>query len=76
MPATNAQRQPAWRQRRARRLTALKARCATLEAERDRLQADLDAALTECERLAAAACRHLAAAVDGSHRWACGAEIW
>jgi hypothetical protein len=69
VPKTHAQRQRDYRNRQnaatrheAQRITeleaALEARIAALEAERDRLQADLDAALTECERLAAIACKH------------------
>ena len=74
MAETNADYQREHRQRQARRLAALEARCATLEAERDQLRDDLEAA--ECERLAAMACKHPAAAVDGGTCQACGTEIW
>jgi hypothetical protein len=76
MPKTNADYQREHPQRQARRLAALKALCAALEAERDRLRADLDAALAEAERLAAAACKHPAGAVDGTTCQACGTEVW
>jgi hypothetical protein len=51
-------------------------RIAALEAERDRLQADLDAALGEAQRLALSACRHPAATVDGGTCMACGTDLW
>jgi hypothetical protein len=76
MPKTNAQYQAEHRQRQALRLAELEARCTAVEAERDRLQADLAAAQDECERLDAMACRHKAAAVDGGTCRACGTEIW
>jgi hypothetical protein len=69
MATTNAQRQRTWRQRQARHIAAL-------QAERDRLQADLDAAHAEVKRLAAMACRHPSAAVVGGTCRACGTEIW
>ena len=50
MPEINAERQRDHRHRRAHRIAALQARCATLEAERDRLQADLDTAHAEVQR--------------------------
>jgi hypothetical protein len=76
MPKANANYQREHRQRQAARLAALKARCADLEAERDRLQADLDAALAECHRLAMSACRHPSAAVDNGTCGACGQDVW
>jgi hypothetical protein len=76
MPRTEAERQQAWRQRRTRLVAALQARCADLEAERDRLQADLDAALGEAQRLALTACRNPSAAVDNGTCLACGTELW
>jgi hypothetical protein len=76
MPKTGADWQQAWRQRRARLVTTREARCTALEAERDQLQADLDAALGEAQRLALTACRHPAAAADGGHCHACGTEVW
>jgi hypothetical protein len=69
MPETNAERQRAWRQRRARLVAAL-------EAENAQLRAELDAALGEAERLASTVCRHPAAAVDDGTCRACGTEIW
>lgn len=68
MAQTGAQRQAAWRKRRARRVAALEAENARLTAERDGL-AD------ECARLARLACRHPAGAVDGHHCHACGNDI-
>jgi hypothetical protein len=65
MPKTDAQRQQAWRDRRARLI-------ATLEQENARLRD----ALAEAERLTATACKHPAAAVDGSHCRACDTDIW
>ena len=50
--------------------------CAALEAERDRLQAELDAAHRETEHLTGTQCKHPSAAVDGSHCHACGTDIW
>jgi hypothetical protein len=76
MPKTNADYQREHRKRQADRLADLQAENAELRAERDRLQADLDAALCEAQRLATAACKHPAAAVDGDTRRACGNEIW
>jgi hypothetical protein len=65
MPKTDAERQQAWRDRRTRLITTLKQENARL---RD--------ALAEAEQLAAAACKHPAAAVDGNHCRACGTDIW
>jgi hypothetical protein len=76
MPKTNAERQQTWRQRRAQRIAALEAETAQLHAETGILRADLAAALAEAERLATAACKHPAVAVDGGTCQACGAEIW
>jgi outer membrane murein-binding lipoprotein Lpp len=76
MPLTGAERQQAWRQRRTRLVTALQARCAALEAERDQLRGDLDAALGEAQRLALTACRHPAGAVDGGTCRAWGQDMW
>ena len=76
MPKTNADYQREHRQRQARRLAALQTLCATLEAEGNRLRAELDAALAECERLAVTACKHPAGAVDGSHCRACDTDLW
>jgi hypothetical protein len=76
MPKTNAERQWAWRQRRAGRIAALEAQAAELRTEAGVLRADLAAALGEAERLALTACRHPAAAVDGGHCHACGTDVW
>lgn len=76
MPKTNAARQQAWRQRRTARMTALETETAQLRTEASVLRADLAAALDEAERLASAACRHPAGAVDGGTCRACGAEVW
>ena len=65
MPKTTAERQRAWRDRRARIIAALEADNAQL---RD--------ALAEAERLAAQQCKHPAAAVEGSHCRACDTEVW
>ena len=64
MPKTDAERQQAWRDRRARLI-------ATLKQENARLRD----ALTEAERLATQQCKHPAAAVDGGHCYACGTDI-
>ena len=71
MPKTNAERQSAWRQRRAGRIAALEAEAADLRAETGILRADLATALDEAERLAEAACKHPAGAVDGGTCQAC-----
>ena len=55
---------------------ALKAQVAQLRTEAGILRAYLASALCEAERLAAAACKHPAGAIDGSTCRACGAEIW
>jgi hypothetical protein len=65
MPKTDAERQQAWRDRRARLI-------ATLEQENARLRD----ALAEAERLAAQQCRHPAAAVDADTCHACGTDLW
>ena len=65
MPKTGAERQQAWRDRRARLIAAL-------EQENARLR-DV---LAEAERLAARQCRHPAAAVDGGTCRACGNDVW
>jgi len=65
MPKTDAERQRAWRDRRARLI-------ATLKQENARLRD----ALTEAERLASAACKHPAAAIDADHCRACDTDIW
>ncbi len=76
MPKTNADYQREHRQRRARRLAALEASAAGHESTVARLTAELESALTECERLAGLACKHPAGAVDGGHCHACGADVW
>jgi hypothetical protein len=76
MPKTSAERQQAWRQRRTARITALEAEAAELRTEAGILRAGLDAALAECERLAATECQHPAGAVDGSHCRACETDLW
>jgi len=58
MPKTNAERQQAWRQRRAGRIAALETEAAELRTEAAVLRTDLAAALDEAERLASTACRH------------------
>jgi hypothetical protein len=69
MAATTAERQRAFRQRQTDRI-------ATLEQENARLRADLADALAEAERLTTQACRHPAAAIDGSTCRACGTDVW
>ena len=76
MPKTNAERQRTWRQRRAGRIAALEAEAAELRTELDGVRADLVGALGEAERLASAACRHPAGAVDGGTCQACGTDVW
>jgi hypothetical protein len=76
MPKTSAERQQAWRQRRTSRITALETEATELRTEAGILRDDLDAALAECERLAATACQHPSGAVDGSHCRACGTDLW
>jgi hypothetical protein len=76
MPKTNAERQQAWRHRRAARIAALETEAAQLRAEDDALREELDDALAECERLAATQCKHPSAAIDGGTCRACGTEVW
>jgi hypothetical protein len=76
MPKTNAERQQAWRQRRAGRIAALETEAAELRTEAAVLRTDLAAALDEAERLASTACRHPAGAVDGGTCRACGTDVW
>ena len=66
MPKTGAERQQAWRDRRARLIAAL-----------EQENAQLRDTLAEAERLAAQQCKHPAAAVDGGTCRACrGEDIW
>jgi hypothetical protein len=65
MPKTDAERQQARRDRRARLI-------ATLKQENARLRD----ALAEAERLAAQQCKQPAAAVDGGHCHACDGDVW
>ena len=65
MPKTDAERQQAWRDRRARLIT-------TLEQENARLRDSL----AEAERLASTACRHPAVAVEAGTCHACGSDVW
>ena len=74
MPKTGAERQRAWRQRRVRLVT-------TLKAEIEVLRADLAAALAEAvdlraevERLTAAPCQHPSGSVVDGVCKECGAE--
>ena len=76
MPKTNAERQAAYRLRRAEHTAALEAEVAQLRAKLHDARTDLAATLGEAERLASTACRHPAAAVDGGTCRACGTEIW
>lgn len=69
MPKTTAERQRAWRDRRARLIAAL-------EADNAQLRDALADALAEAERLAAQQCKHPAAAVEGSHCRACDTDVW
>ena len=72
MPKTGAERQQAWRDRRARCIAALAADRAGLAGARGHLAG----ALTEAERLAAQQCKHPAAAADRGHCHACGIDMW
>ena len=72
MPKTNAERRRAWRQRRTGRIADLEAEAAELRDEVGNLRPDLATALEEAERLAAAAYKHPAGAVDGGTCQACG----
>jgi hypothetical protein len=76
VPKTHAERQRDYRDRQAAASRRQAERIADLEAERDQLQADLDAALAECERLTSAQCMHPAAAVDGGTCQTCGTDLW
>ena len=74
MPKTGAERQRAWRQRRARLVAAL-------EAENGQLRADLEAALAEAdglraevERLSEPPCQHPSGSVIDGVCQECGAE--
>jgi hypothetical protein len=76
MPKTSAERQRAWRDRRARLIATLQADHGRLRAELADVRGQLADALAETERLAAQQCRHPAAAVDGNTCHACGTDIW
>jgi hypothetical protein len=76
MPKTNADYQREHRQRQAHRLAELQAENASLHEELSTARTELDAALAECGRLAAMACKRPAAVVDPGTCWACGAELW
>jgi len=76
MPQTGAERQRAWRDRRARHITSLEADRTWLRAELADTRGQLADALAETERLAAQQCKHPAAAVDGGTCHACGIEVW
>jgi hypothetical protein len=73
---TIAERQHGWRQRRTARITALETETAQLRTQASALRAELDAALAECERLAATQCKHPSGAIDGGTCRACGTEVW
>lgn len=83
MPLTGAERQAAYRQRRARAAVALEAEAgrlrtgiAGLRAELETARGQLAAARDEIERLSADVCKHPAGEVDGSTCRACGHEVW
>ena len=75
MSLTAAQRQAAWRIRRARRVAVLEAEVSRLADENGSLRAENEGLADECERLSGLACRHPAAAVDGGHCHACGQDV-
>jgi len=76
MPKTGAERHRASRDRRARLIAGLETDSARPRAELANVRGQLADALAETERLAAQQCKHPAAAVDGGHCHACGAEVW
>ena len=76
MGQSGAERQRAYRDRRASRLAALEYANARLEAEVAALSAALEGANAEIERLSGAACKHPQGAVEGGTCRACGADIW
>jgi hypothetical protein len=76
MPKTGAERQRAWRDRRARLIASLEAELAQMRAELADVRGQLAGAFAEAERLAVQQCRPPAAAVDAGHCHACGTDIW
>jgi DNA repair exonuclease SbcCD ATPase subunit len=76
MPLSNAERQQAFRQRRARALKDARAEIDRLRRQLAEAQQDLDGALAEVERLSSAQCKHPAEAVDGGTCRACGQDVW
>lgn len=76
MALTGAERQAAWRQRRARASADLEAETARLRAELAEAHCQLAEARDEIGRLAGQACKHPAAAVEGSTCRACDREVW
>jgi hypothetical protein len=83
MPKTGAERQAAYRQRRAEAAAVLEAEAGRLRADVAGLRAELGtvrgqlaAARDESERLAGRRCKHPAEAMDGGTCRACGTEVW
>jgi hypothetical protein len=76
MPQTGAQRQSAYRARRAALIGELRSRVAILETGLADSARQLAEARADVERLSSAQCRHPAEAVDGGTCRACGADVW
>lgn len=86
MAKTHAERQREYRDRVARRLAeehaederrigVLEAALVRVSVERDDARREAEGLAAEVERLSALACRHPAAAVEGGHCHACGADV-
>ena len=78
MSLTSAQRQAAWRERRARRVAVLEAEVSRLAAENGSLRTENASLAAECERLhaSASACRHPVELVDNGTCRGCGADVY
>jgi hypothetical protein len=76
MPKSHAERQRDYRERQRGTGRHQAERITELEAALDTVRSELDAALTEVQRLTASQCRHPAGAIDGGTCRACGAEVW
>jgi N-methylhydantoinase A/oxoprolinase/acetone carboxylase beta subunit len=76
MPLTTAERQAAFRKRRAELVTQLRDELADARERLVVAEAERATALAELERLSSSQCRHPAGLVDGGRCHACGAAVW